>query len=389
MSGTVDGSMATAGTAATSAAAADSDADSSSAEDSDGSSDEDDSSGPADFDAEAASAAAALTEKPPELVTYALEALYEEAEKFSAQWAAENGVAAAAADMAPAGGSSAGGNSNLVTAASAPNNEASSSRAAAGSSAAAAAAAADGKRGASGSNATQQDPPPAAAAAAAAPSPVVASLYELMARQVMQQWSSRQLLASGLMTDFLLEELYAAAGKSSRPLQDFIAHVALNPHTEQQPQHGKRGSKQQQAARVDALSISTIHAAKGLEYGCVWVVRWVDGFLPAWPREDDTFKAKSPAQQEEALRAFRMEEQRLAHVAVTRAKQRLCLTVPQYRVAPNPHRQQTSWQADGRDDNVLAPSDFLNCLTRLAEVKLANDEPVLEAENLRSDRVFD
>mgnify|MGYP001810838624 CR=1 FL=1 len=114
-----------------------------------------------------------------QLVTYALETLYEEAAKFSAQWAAENGVAAAAADVESA------------------------------------AAAAGGKQGASGSNATQQDPPPAAAAAAA-PSPVVASLYELMARQVMRQWSSRQLLASGLMTDFLLEELYAAAGKVRR-----------------------------------------------------------------------------------------------------------------------------------------------------------------------------
>lgn len=75
--------------------------------------------------------------------------------------------------------------------------------------------------------------------------------------------------------------------------------------------------------------------------------------------------------------------------AVTRAKQRLYLTVPQYRVPPRPDRQQMPWQADGRDDNVLAPSDFLNSLARLAEVKLANDEPVLEAENLRSDRVFD
>jgi hypothetical protein len=42
------------------------------------------------------------------------------------------------------------------------------------------------------------------------------SLYELMAPQVMQQWSSRQLLASGLLPDFLLEELYAAAGKVRR-----------------------------------------------------------------------------------------------------------------------------------------------------------------------------
>jgi superfamily I DNA/RNA helicase len=73
--------------------------------------------------------------------------------------------------------------------------------------------------------------------------------------------------------------------QGSRPLQEFIAHVALNPHTEQAPQKGKRGSKQQQQAQADALVISTIHAAKGLEYGCVWVVRWVDGFLPAHPRE--------------------------------------------------------------------------------------------------------
>jgi superfamily I DNA/RNA helicase len=73
--------------------------------------------------------------------------------------------------------------------------------------------------------------------------------------------------------------------QGSRPLQDFIAHVALNPHTEQVPQNGKHGHKQQHQAQADALVISTIHAAKGLEYGCVWVVRWVDGFLPAWPRE--------------------------------------------------------------------------------------------------------
>jgi hypothetical protein len=46
---------------------------------------------------------------------------------------------------------------------------------------------------------------------------VVPSLFELMAQQVMQQWSSRELLASGVMTDFMLEELYASAGKVRGP----------------------------------------------------------------------------------------------------------------------------------------------------------------------------
>jgi hypothetical protein len=66
MSCTIDGSMATANTAATSAAA-DSDADSSSDESSDGSDDEGDSSEAADGDGAAAFAAAAVDEKPPEV----------------------------------------------------------------------------------------------------------------------------------------------------------------------------------------------------------------------------------------------------------------------------------------------------------------------------------
>jgi hypothetical protein len=133
------------------------------------------------------------------LVTYALEALYEEAAKFSAQWAAENGVTAAAAVTDNGVNSSA---APASTAANAAQTGPSTSNAAAVSSSAAG--------GIPGSQNVNQEAPPAAAAGAAVP-----SLFELMAQQVMQQWTSRELLASGVMTDFLLEELYASAGKVS------------------------------------------------------------------------------------------------------------------------------------------------------------------------------
>jgi superfamily I DNA/RNA helicase len=66
---------------------------------------------------------------------------------------------------------------------------------------------------------------------------------------------------------------------------------------------------------------------------------------------------------------------------VTRAKKRLYLTCPKYRMTPEPRRNQQ--QADVRDENVLVPSDFLLKITHLANRRLANDEPVLVTENLR------
>lgn len=79
-----------------------------------------------------------------------------------------------------------------------------------------------------------------------------------------------------------------AASQGSRPLADFTAHIALNPNREG-GKHSKACNKQQQqeapAQSPDALVISTIHAAKGLEYNTVWVPRWVQGFLPTMPRK--------------------------------------------------------------------------------------------------------
>jgi hypothetical protein len=67
--------------------------------------------------------------------------------------------------------------------------------------------------------------------------------------------------------------------------------------------------------------------------------------------------------------------------AVTRAKQRLYLTCPKYRWPPRAAQQQQ--QVDERDDNVLAPSDFLLKLLLLKGSMLAANTPVLIEENLR------
>jgi superfamily I DNA/RNA helicase len=90
------------------------------------------------------------------------------------------------------------------------------------------------------------------------------------------------------------------------PLSDFLGHICLESYVKE-PAKVKGAKKQQQVQRADALTISTIHAAKGLEYDTVWVVRWVEGFLPAHLRNEEGQLEKDPLAHEE-------EETRLAHV---------------------------------------------------------------------------
>ena len=76
------------------------------------------------------------------------------------------------------------------------------------------------------------------------------------------------------------------------------------------------------AARVsndDAVALSTIHRAKGLEWRCVAAVGWAEGLLPH-------YSAESPEQL--------AEEQRLAYVALTRAEESLLITWNQGRHDP-------------------------------------------------------
>ncbi|MBP0971456.1 MAG: ATP-binding domain-containing protein, partial [Oscillospiraceae bacterium] len=68
----------------------------------------------------------------------------------------------------------------------------------------------------------------------------------------------------------------------------------------------------------DAMTLMTIHAAKGLEFEKVFLVGMEEGVFPGRRSMD------SPEEIEE--------ERRLAYVAVTRAKKQLCITTASYRM---------------------------------------------------------
>ena len=88
-------------------------------------------------------------------------------------------------------------------------------------------------------------------------------------------------------------------------LPDFVAWLVLRMEHEEEP-------------AANAVTLATMHAAKGLEWDCVFVVGLSDGFMPL-------IHAKTPA----AL----VEERRLLYVAMTRAKKHLHLSWARSRTA--------------------------------------------------------
>ncbi|KAK1148992.1 ATP-dependent DNA helicase srs2 [Aspergillus melleus] len=99
-----------------------------------------------------------------------------------------------------------------------------------------------------------------------------------------------------------LEQQQAHAGEEA--LSRFLANVALS--TEVKPQEGAEDGEQSQ----EKVTISTIHAAKGLEWPVVFVPAVIDGVIPHSRAEDWD------------------EERRLLYVAMTRAQALLYLSCP-------------------------------------------------------------
>lgn len=69
----------------------------------------------------------------------------------------------------------------------------------------------------------------------------------------------------------------------------------------------------------EAITLSTIHRSKGLEYKTVYIISTVDGSIP----HDFALSSEDPAAMEE--------ERRLLYVAITRAKEQLYLSIPKNR----------------------------------------------------------
>ncbi|WP_439359936.1 3'-5' exonuclease [Bradyrhizobium sp. DASA03007] len=97
-----------------------------------------------------------------------------------------------------------------------------------------------------------------------------------------------------------------ASSYSSR--EQFLVEVTL------EPPEGTVGPNKPGRSDDDCLVLSTIHSAKGQEWDHVYLLNAVDGCIPS-------SRAKTPAEVEE--------ERRLLYVAMTRAKNRLSLMVPQ------------------------------------------------------------
>jgi len=98
----------------------------------------------------------------------------------------------------------------------------------------------------------------------------------------------------------------AETGETLSPLAAFLTHAAL-----------ESGDNQAQAGQ-DAVQLMTVHAAKGLEFDCVFIGGLEEGLFPHENSMSDY----------ESLE----EERRLMYVAITRARQRLYLSHSQTRM---------------------------------------------------------
>jgi DNA helicase II / ATP-dependent DNA helicase PcrA len=98
----------------------------------------------------------------------------------------------------------------------------------------------------------------------------------------------------------------AETGETLSPLAAFLTHAAL-----------ESGDNQAQAGQ-DAVQLMTVHAAKGLEFDCVFVTGLEEGLFPSERSMAD----------HEGLE----EERRLMYVAITRARKRLYLSHSQTRL---------------------------------------------------------
>ena len=98
----------------------------------------------------------------------------------------------------------------------------------------------------------------------------------------------------------------AETGETLSPLVSFLTHAAL-----------ESGDNQAQAGQ-DAVQLMTVHAAKGLEFDCVFITGMEEGLFP----HENSMSDRDGLE----------EERRLMYVAITRARKRLYLSHSQTRM---------------------------------------------------------
>ena len=124
----------------------------------------------------------------------------------------------------------------------------------------------------------------------------------------------------------------AETGETLSPLVAFLTHAAL-----------ESGDNQAQAGQ-DAVQLMTVHAAKGLEFNCVFITGLEEGLFP----HENSMSDRDGLE----------EERRLMYVAITRARQRLYLSHSQTRMLHG----QTRYNVKSRFFDEL-PEECLKWLT--------------------------
>src|SRR5436853_3269404 len=118
----------------------------------------------------------------------------------------------------------------------------------------------------------------------------------------------------------------AAFARQVKDLNEFLSQLALISNVDAEAAPNQTGDK-------EAVNLSTVHQAKGLEFHTVFVIWLTDGMFPSSRSLDDRKNLE--------------EERRLFYVAVTRAKDELYLTYPHMRLS------------GGYGDDFQRPSRFL------------------------------
>ena len=155
-------------------------------------------------------------------------------------------------------------------------------------------------------------------------------LFELCSQHLMRSTSLAQVAEH--LPQNVLDKVAACCGAGRIQIQDFLRHVALDPQGSSTPTMTKRKTRKpgKDLNTNRGVCVSTIHAAKGLEWPVVFAARWNEEVIPMKPREveelrqDGTIvrRPRSDAETQE----FVEEERRLAHVAATRAQRRLVIS---------------------------------------------------------------
>jgi DNA helicase II / ATP-dependent DNA helicase PcrA len=103
----------------------------------------------------------------------------------------------------------------------------------------------------------------------------------------------------------------AAFARQFKDLNDFLSQLALISNVDAEAAPNQTGDR-------EAVNLSTVHQAKGLEFHTVFVIWLTDGMFPSSRSMDDQKDLE--------------EERRLFYVAITRAKDELYLTYPHMRL---------------------------------------------------------